>query len=105
MRCAVCCPRSDPPNTRERLSTAPLPHARHCGVLFSLSNSHCTQNTADCKDTKFTSAAVNERCIQMIPSGWTENNEGKQWRLQEEVTPPVRPVDKPFTTSKRRAML
>ena len=52
MRCAVCCPRSDPPSTRERLSTAALPQARHRGVLFSLSNSHCTQNTADCNESK-----------------------------------------------------
>ena len=63
-------------------STAPLPHAKHRGVLFSLSNSHCTQNTADCKETKFTSVAVNEPCMWMISSGTMEKDEGKQSRVQ-----------------------
>src|SRR6267143_153042 len=94
MRCAVCCPRSDPPSTRERLSTAPLPQPRHRGVLFSLSNSHCTQNIADCKDKKFTSVAVKERCIQMSPSGRMRKDERKQSHAREEVTALVRPVDK-----------
>jgi hypothetical protein len=52
-------------------------------VLLALSSSHCTQNIADCNDKKFTSVAVNERCIQMIPSGRIRNDEGKQSRAQE----------------------
>src|SRR5271155_1135657 len=93
MRCAVCCPRSDPPSTRERLSTAPLPQARHRGVLFALSNSHCTQNTAACNDKKFTSVAVSQRCICMIPFGRMGKVETKHLRAQGKVTALVRPVD------------
>src|SRR5271166_6003988 len=93
MRCAVCCPRSDPPSTRERLNTATLPQARHRGVLLSLSNSHCTQNTADCKETKFTSAAVSERCIGLISSLTDGKDERKQSRPREKVTALVRAVD------------
>jgi hypothetical protein len=45
---------------RDKLSTAWLPHARQVVVLFSLSNSHCTQKTAVCKERKFTSRSLTQ---------------------------------------------
>src|SRR5580698_7330005 len=63
IRCAVCCPRKDPPSTRERLSTALLPQAMQYGVLFLLINSHSTQNTAVCRVRKLMSCPVSFSAI------------------------------------------
>src|SRR5438477_12629806 len=49
---AICWPRNDPPSTRDKLSTAWLPHTRQAGGVFSLLNSDRTQETARRKARK-----------------------------------------------------
>src|SRR5438309_5481829 len=76
---AVCWPRNDPPSTRDKLSTAWLPHARQAGVLFSLINSHCTQKTALCKARKLISCNLTQpmwrNCLRQ-----KEKNQKAKWR-------------------------
>src|SRR5438552_10142915 len=77
--CAVCWPRNDPPSTRDKLSTALLPHARQPGVLFSLINSHCVQKTAVCKARKLISCNLTQpmwrNCLRQ-----KEKNQKTKWR-------------------------
>src|SRR5690242_18871067 len=64
-----CCPNS-PPNTRETLSTALLPHARQVAVLFSWISSHCTQKTAFCRRRKLSSGRGLNSPIPWLPHLW-----------------------------------